>query len=525
MKTKLLMLMALCALLASCGNNEKNQKTDAAAPVLTAVSPEPGATGVLVSTSSVVFSYDQNIKISLADQSRISITPEVAINSVNAYNNTITVSISGLEYATTYTVEVPEGAVNGFKSSQKAAAAASTSFTTENAPVDPGTDERLSDVAWDLAAALGLGWNMGNHMDAFNGTTPSETVWGNAKCTQATFTKLKQAGFKSVRIPVTWLDKIGPAPGYKIDEAWLDRVAEIVGYAETAGLYAIVNTHHDECNNDGHWLNILAASVNPDTNESIKAEIKAVWTQIADRFKDKGEWLILESFNEIQDGGWGNSAAFRANPSVQCNVLNQWNQAFVDAVRATGGNNATRWLGVPTYAANPGFVDYFVMPSDPAGKMMLAFHCYDPYDFTIGDAQYSDWGHTGKAGNKANGSDEEYFKALFNKFTRNYVNKGIPVYIGEFGCSMRNKSDSRSWAFYKYYLEYVVKAAKTYGLPAFLWDNGAPGYGKECHGYINHGTGDYMGDSKEVVDIMTNAMNNASPAYTLETVYAKAPKN
>ena len=82
------MLMALCALLASCGNNEKNQKTDAAAPVLTAVSPEPGATGVLVSTSSVVFSYDQNIKISLADQSRISITPEVTINSVNAYNNT-----------------------------------------------------------------------------------------------------------------------------------------------------------------------------------------------------------------------------------------------------------------------------------------------------------------------------------------------------------------------------------------------------------------------------------------------------
>ena len=155
---------------------------------------------------------------------------------------------------------------------------------------------------------------------------------------------------------------------------------------------------------------------------------------------------------------------------------------------------------------------------------MISVHFYDPSDYTIGEKQYTDWGHTGAAGKKADGGDEDHVQATFNNLTRKYVNRGIPVYIGEFGCSMRAQSDSRAWAFYLYYMEYVAKAAKTYGLPAFLWDNGAKGTGQEQHGYINHADGSYIGNSKTVIDLIVKATTDATPSYTLQSVYDRAPK-
>ena len=388
-----------------------------------------------------------------------------------------------------------------------------------------GTNE-----AWQLAGKLGLGWNMGNHFDAYyNGSWagekegyPDEEAWGGVKATQATFNGVKAAGFTSVRIPVSWLRMIGDAPDYQINETWMNRVFEVVQYAHNAGLYVIINTHHDEnhgVDNDYQWLDIKNAAVNDELNASIKAKIRAVWTQIAEKFKDCGDWLIMESFNELNDGGWGWSDAFVANPARQCNILNEWNQVFVDAVRATGGENATRWLGVPGYAANPEFLRYFKMPQDPASKMMVAFHCYDPYEYTIGPSQYSDWGHTGTHFPKG----EEEIKALFSKLSADYTDRNIPVYMGEFGCSFRKKSDTNAWRYFLYYLEYVVKAAKVYGIPCFLWDNGSAGDGQEHHAYINHGTGDYVNYSKEAVDSMVKAWFTDSPVYTLQTVYESAP--
>jgi len=393
-------------------------------------------------------------------------------------------------------------------------------------PVEP-----VSISANPAFGLLGLGWNMGNHFDAYYNYVgagdkynyPDETCWGSAPATQATFDGVKKAGFVSVRIPITWLNMIGDAPDYKIDETWMNRIYEVVGFAENAGLKVIINTHHDENNADDHWLDIKTAASSAADNSLIKAKIAAVWTQIAEKFKDKGDFLIMESFNEIQDGGWGNSAAFKKNPSVQCDILNDWNQVFVDAVRATGGNNATRWLGVPTYAASAAWVDYFKLPSDPAGKVMMAVHCYDPYEYTIGDDQYSDWGHTGVSGKKASWGDEQHFKDLFYKLNTQFIAKGIPVYLGEFGCSMRSKSDTRAWAFFKYYMEYVAKAARTYALPGLLWDNGSTSTGRECHGYLNHGTGDYIGDSKEIVDFLKKGMLSEDASYTLDSVYDSAP--
>ena len=403
-------------------------------------------------------------------------------------------------------------------------------------PDDPGSSSGGGDnVATALAATLGLGWNMGNHFDAYyNGSWagdlegyPAEEAWGNPKATKATFTGLKAAGFTSVRIPVSWLNMIGEAPDYTIDATWMNRVYEVVSWAHEAGLSVIVNTHHDEnhgVSNTYQWLDIKNAATDSDLKDRISAEVKAVWTQIADKFSGCGDWLIMEGFNELNDGGWGWSSAFKADPSLQCGVLNEWNQVFVDAVRATGGNNATRWLGVPTYAANPDYISYLTMPDDPADRIMISVHYYNPSEYTIGSKQYQQWGHTGQTGKKETWGDEDDVKKMFSGLYDNYVAKGIPVYIGEFGCSFRDKTgDPVGWEFFKYYLEYIVKAAKTWNLPCFVWDNGNPGYGAEHHAYIDHGTGEYVGNSKEVVATMVKAWFTEDSSYTLQSVYDSAP--
>ena len=135
-----------------------------------------------------------------------------------------------------------------------------------------------------VAESIGLGWNLGNQMDAFSDEAANETCWGNSMATQAAFYKLKAAGFSSVRIPVTWLGHFGEAPDYKIEERWMDRVNELVGYAEKAGLKAIINIHHDGSESK-HWLNIVKAVNDSSANEAIKQQLTALWKQISNRFK------------------------------------------------------------------------------------------------------------------------------------------------------------------------------------------------------------------------------------------------
>ena len=364
--------------------------------------------------------------------------------------------------------------------------------------------------------AMAPGWNMGNHMDAISNDVASETAWGNAKATQATLDGVKAAGFKAVRICVTWQGHIGEAPAYRLDEQWLGRVEEIVGYAEKAGLVAIVNTHHDE----SYWLDINKAS------EKTKDEIISVWSQIAQRFKDKGEWLVMESFNEIQDGGWGWSEAFKADPKRQYDILNSWNQVFVDAVRATGGNNATRWLGIPGYAASPQFtIAGLTLPQDytSANRLIVAVHDYDPYNYTLSNPLVAQWGHTADPAKRCSDQDEKNVVDVFDNLKAAYLDKDIPVYLGEFGCSRHKEEDL---PYQMYYIEYFCKAAADHLLPMYLWDNGVSGSGSETHGYFNHGTGQLLDETaKALVERIVKAATNKETAYTLESVYNSAPKN
>ena len=374
--------------------------------------------------------------------------------------------------------------------------------------------------AWQVAKWLGLGWNLGNQLDAYSNGVANETCWGNKPATQTTFNQLAALGFTSVRIPVTWLGHIEEAPDYTIDKAWLDRVATCVGYAQNAGLNAIINIHHDGADSQ-HWLDIKGAATDEAINERVKQQLAAVWTQIAERFKDKGSFLIFESLNEIHDGGWG-WGDNRTDGGKQYAVLNEWNQVFVDAVRAVGGENADRYLGVPGYCTNPSLtVEYFKLPADVAkNRLLVSVHFYDPYEFTLTD-KYSEWGHTAAADKKESWGDEDNVRQVFASLQTAFVDKGIPVYLGEIGCVHR--SSERSEAFRKYYLEYVCKAAKTYGLTPFFWDNGSTGTGKECSGLIDHATGEPLNNGREVIEVMTKAMFTEDADYTLESVYNNAP--
>lgn len=374
--------------------------------------------------------------------------------------------------------------------------------------------------SYSVAESLGLGWNLGNQMDAFDNGKANETCWGNSLATQEAFYKLKEAGFSSVRIPVTWLGHFGEAPKYEINQKWMDRVAELVGFAENAGLKAIINIHHDglECK---HWLNIVKATNDSTTNEAIKKQISALWVQIANRFKDTGDFLIFEALNEIHDGGWG-WGENRKDGGKQYAILNQWVQVCVDAIRSTGGNNATRFIGIPGYCANPDLtINHLVLPKDPAkNRLLVSVHFYDPYDFAIADVN-TQWGHTALSEKKANWGDETNVTGIFSNLKKTYIDKGIPVYIGEFGSVHRK--DELSEKFRMYYIEYVTKAARASSISIFFWDNGATTTGKESFGIINHNTGDFINNGKDVIEILTKSYHSQDRDYTLETVYKNAP--
>lgn len=372
-----------------------------------------------------------------------------------------------------------------------------------------------------IGKSVGLGWNLGNHFDSHNNGVSCETCWGNPETNQQLFDKLKEYGFSTIRIPVTWMGHIDNNNGYKIEDAFMDRIAEVVGYCEKAGLKAIINIHHDGAESK-YWLSIKDAAADPNARRRIEDQIVAMWTQIAERFKEKGDFLIFESFNEIHDGGWGYGDNL-TDGGKQYQILNDWNQLFVDAVRATGYENKYRFLGVPGYSTNPQHTrDYLKVPHDVVdNRIMVAVHCYDPYDYAIA-CKFNQWGHTADPNDKPEWGEEGSIDWTFDFLKTTFVDKNIPCYLGEYGAVKRNTDLHER--FRQYYMEYVTKCAREHSLGTIFWDNGFVGSGNEQFGIIHHGTGDYISNGKEIVDIMRNAYYNNDPNYTLKSIYNRAPQ-
>ena len=330
-----------------------------------------------------------------------------------------------------------------------------------------------------ITEAMGVGYNLGNSLEANSGGTPNETAWGNPVLTKEFVLAAKAAGFQSIRIPVSYLSKIDDNNGYKIDSAWLDHVQEVVDYCVQNNMYAIVNMHGDGYTTvSGSWL--LCASSD---QTKIKAKYKACWEQIADRFKNYDEHLIFESMNEEFDGTYGtpNKTAY--------NNINDYNQIFVDTVRQTGGNNDRRWLLIPGWNTNINYTadNYgFVLPTDQylssdiasgEKRIMVSVHYYDPWDFCgTESADKTQWGSEATNQSKVpTWGDESYMASQFKKMNDKFVSQGYGVIIGEFGAINKANYDSRNKACRADYYQKVCYYAKQYELVPVAWDNGFDG--------------------------------------------------
>lgn len=336
-------------------------------------------------------------------------------------------------------------------------AASSASFTVSV----PGMRD-LSSV--QLSQLMGAGWNLGNSLEAQG----SETAWGNPPVTQAMFNAVRAAGFKTVRIPVAW--KQYADADDNINAAWLARVSQVVGYAKKAGLYTMINIHWD-----GGWMVPDYAN-----QAAVNARLAKFWTQIATNFKDADDTLLFAGSNEVMmPGNYDPPTA--ENAAVQ----NSFNQTFVSAVRATGGNNLARHLVVQSY--NTGVdnaMAYTVMPSDSVAlRMMLEVHFYDPYFFTLAanywdgtPDKYWQWGAAvvDPAASPEHWADESHVDAQFQKLKSRFVDQGVAVVLGEFGAIARLSKDPAG-IYRSYWDQYIARSAWQHGAVPVYWDAGATG--------------------------------------------------
>lgn len=336
-----------------------------------------------------------------------------------------------------------------------------TVIVNENAEMEKVT-------AKEVVSCMRIGWNLGNTMDSLNSSAVKtmsasawETAWGNPVTTKELIDAVIDEGFNVIRIPVSWNDHILVSDDWEIEEGWLDRVQEIVDYAYDNGVYVILNTHHES------WYETYY-----DKEERSAQILTAVWSQIAERFKDYDEHLIFEGLNEPRK--IGTSVEWTGGDQEGWDVVNHLNQVFIQTIRESGGNNPYRILMIPGYGANcwEG-IKHIEVPDDP--KIIISVHAYEPYDFALNIQGRGTWNQ-----------DTSNIDTIMNSLDTLFLSKGIPVVIGEFGAMYKdvegNEQERAAWA------RYYVSAAAKKGIPCIWWDNGAFEGNGELFGLIDRET-------------------------------------
>lgn len=323
-------------------------------------------------------------------------------------------------------------------------------------------------TAVQLAAKFKLGWNIGNSLEAPGG----ETSWGNPMITEAYVKYVKQQGFTAIRLPCAWDSHVDNKATAHIDPTWMNRVKEVVGYCVNNGMYVMLNIHWD-----GGWLenNITKAK-----QDSVNAKQKAFWEQIATAMRDFDEHLMFASANEPN-----------ASDAAGMDVLASYHQTFVNAVRSTGGRNSHRVLIVQAPETNMTLAYNLMntLPTDPAAKrLMLEVHNYTPFQF-CGLNEDVSWGkmfyYWGSGHHSiiepdrnATSGEEDVITADFNKVKTKFVDKGIPVLMGEYGAYRRDGSRyvpldlPTHDASVDYWINFNTKEALARGIKPFWWDTG-----------------------------------------------------
>ncbi|MDR0301904.1 MAG: glycoside hydrolase family 5 protein [Treponema sp.] len=314
----------------------------------------------------------------------------------------------------------------------------------------------------------GLGVNIGNTFDSLSTDgIAGETGWGNPQVSRGLIKALKSHGFKTVRLPVSWVDYMDDPPNYTIDSTWMKRVEEVVNWILAEDMYCILNLHHDgggtETNNAKYWIKKIAI---PEKEEEVTARFVKVWNQIATQFRNSSDKLILESMNEVGfDSLWNRYAGGQAEGKAEAfRLLNKLNQKFVDTVRATGGKNANRPLLIAGYwtditnTCEP----QFKMPEDTAqDKLILSVHYYTPWNFCGGNS--TTWGTPAHINELNN---------LFGKLQTNFIDKGIPIILGEYGVDIKSGSTVKDPASRVKWMVEVTQICLDKGICPVLWDTG-----------------------------------------------------
>lgn len=328
----------------------------------------------------------------------------------------------------------------------------------------------MSSTAGEIANRIKLGWNLGNTLEAIGG----ETAWGNPKTTPQLIQLVKQSGFDAIRLPVSWNQYANQATA-KIDPTWMSRVREVVQQSVDAGLYVVINIHWDE-----GWLE---HNVTPEKRAETNDKQKAFWQQIATSLRDFDEHLLFASANEPA-----------VENATQMDVLDSYHQTFVDAVRATGGKNAYRILVVQGPRTDIELTDQLMqrLPTDTIpNRIMAELHFYTPYQFTLMQED-ADWGkqfyYWGKNFHSATDTErnatwgeESEVDRLFGIVKQQFIDKGIPVVLGEFAAQRRTGQLTGAaldlhLASRAYYHKYVTQKALENGILPFYWDIGALGH-------------------------------------------------
>lgn len=345
--------------------------------------------------------------------------------------------------------------------------------SAEEAVVDNGV-MREGLTALEATRLMGNGINLGNTLEACdnnvgiktNAPLSYETYWGQPKTTQAMIDGMKAAGFDTIRIPVAWMTNATHLyeGDYTIDAGYMDRVEEVVRYARKAGMYVIINDHWD-----GGWYGMFG-SESAETRALAMEAYKGMWQQIAERFRDYSDYLVFESANEELGGRFDENSPLYCSDSVvtyltddeRYALTNEINQTFVDVVRATGGNNATRFLLIAGYSTNIDQTcdDRFQMPKDTAdSKLMVSVHYYDPWSYcgASSAASATKWGKV---------SDYEYLDQQLAKMTK-FTEAGYGVVIGEYGALPGSDGlKDNTLAYHTAFLDACTK----YNLTNCLWD-------------------------------------------------------
>ncbi|MGN1403024.1 MAG: cellulase family glycosylhydrolase [Ruminococcus sp.] len=330
------------------------------------------------------------------------------------------------------------------------AAAIGVSMTTAlSAGVSVATAADMTAI--ELVEDMGMGWNLGNSLDCTNTwtnpLTPTaiETAWGNPVTTESMIKEIKKAGFKTVRIPVTWYQMMDSSG--TISSEYLARVKEVVDYCVNNDMYAIINIHHD--GTSGNWL---SAGV------SAKDKYVSTWEQIADYFKSYDNHLVFEGLNEVDIS------------NADTMTLNQ---TFVDTVRASGGNNASRLLLVPAANNNTSksLSSDFSAPTDSANMVAVSVHYYEPTTFCVAPAD-STWGYDADWGTS---SDYTILENDFNKLETKFIDSGIPVIIGEYGVLTESKNGKDTESIHKFLEAVASTAYEKTGMCSVLWDTSRGG--------------------------------------------------